>query len=425
MAQWRVFILRALNKKVVRWFILLTISLIIYILCRRRPYYPPKPADYQVDDRFITFYDSYYEGDTNIKKILLWTTRFRGWGWLSEAQGVLPSCSHRCTVTNNRAELNNSHAIIFHADDLWEYKQSLFATLYNPVIPLPPHRQPNQVWVFWSVEPTCHMYGYAPGDIFNWTANYRGDSTIFTPYDMYTKKPLTNTSAPGAKQEIIVANHFREKTKMAVSVTSNCRVQSRRYRIVKELSKYIDIDEFGVCSGHVVCPQKNGQYTSSCDKYIDTYKFYLAFENSYCRDYISEKVWRSFERNQIPVVATSDSTLRLLPANSYLNVFDFPTIEALANRMIEIANNESLFNSYFQWRKHYERNNERDFCKLCRTLYQRRRRQSYNMEGWITGDTCYKPTVSVCVCVCVRVCACVRAQITHHQNYWSIYCNCS
>jgi hypothetical protein len=33
------------------------------------------------------------------------------------------------------------------------------------------------------------------------------------------------------------------------------------------------------------------------------YQFVLAFENGYCRDYVTEKLWNAYRRLQIPVVS--------------------------------------------------------------------------------------------------------------------------
>lgn len=389
MVEWRTFVIKK-NKYLVNGFILLCAFVVIFQIGRRSPFYPRKPVDIQLSDKYVTYSNSFTGLDGEVKKILLWTRWFRGWGWLSEATRFLYTCPNNCEVTNDRRELNNSRAILFHADDFWEYRQSVFATLYNPVIPLPRHRSPNQVWVFWSVEPVIHFFGNVPPNLFNWTAYIRRDSTIFMPYEWYTKKS-ENISNENVLKTSQIENHFAKKTKLAVTVASNCRVPSRRYRILRELSKHIHVDEFGSCSGKIICPKSKG--TAVCSRYIADYKFYLAFENSYCRDYLSEKVWRAFDRNQIPVIAASDSTVELLPRDSYLNVFDFPTLEHLANRMLEVGNNETLFNSFFLWRKHYVKDTGHAWCKLCRALYENRTHQYYHdLEGWLRKDSCSKPS---------------------------------
>ena len=62
-------------------------------------------------------------------------------------------------------------------------------------------------------------------------------------------------------------------------------IRNGRLEYARELSKYISVDIYGSCSNKT-CPRTN----SKCFSMLDTdYKFYLAFENSNCRDYITEK----------------------------------------------------------------------------------------------------------------------------------------
>ncbi len=35
---------------------------------------------------------------------------------------------------------------------------------------------------------------------------------------------------------------------------------------------------------------------------LSEYKFYLAFENSFCEDYVSEKFWNALRRSVVPIV---------------------------------------------------------------------------------------------------------------------------
>lgn len=54
----------------------------------------------------------------------------------------------------------------------------------------------------------------------------------------------------------------------------------------RELSKYIQVDIYGAC-GSLRCPRSQSQ--TCFDMLDEDYKFYLAFENSNCKDYITEK----------------------------------------------------------------------------------------------------------------------------------------
>ena len=57
----------------------------------------------------------------------------------------------------------------------------------------------------------------------------------------------------------------------------------------RELQRHIEVDIYGKC-GDISC--EGGKSNSTCrTTTLKMYKFYLAFENSNCKDYISEKLW--------------------------------------------------------------------------------------------------------------------------------------
>lgn len=386
------------RRKQVIQVLLFVFVIIVTLECWTRfsTYYPSQPVEVSVppSHKYITRYHDNTWKPQKVKKILMWTPFFGGWGWLEDAISVTANCSNICEVTRDRSELESSNAVLFHANDVWT-QFGIVATIYNPLIEFPTYRDPSQVWVMWSMEPMCYMWGEIPPHTFNWTVLYRRDSTIYMPFSLgtYTRKSEQEIKAmPKPKSE---ANHFASKTKMAVIQVSNCKDQARRYRIIRELSKYIEVDEFGACSGNVIC--KKGIPTFECgQRYFKPYKFYLAFENTFCRDYLSEKYWYALNRHQIPVIAATEVTLEMAPPKSYLNVYDFPTIKDLADRMIEISNNETLFNSFFEWENYYNHGGEHPFCQLCQRLHEKQPAQSYfDIEGWISDDSCSKPTVSM------------------------------
>jgi len=81
---------------------------------------------------------------------------------------------------------------------------------------------------------------------------------------------------------------------------SNCEDQNGRLDYARTLSKYISVDIYGKC-GTKNCSRDNE--TSCFTKLEKDYKFYLAFENSNCKDYITEKFfinalgWEYFSPN--------------------------------------------------------------------------------------------------------------------------------
>ena len=79
------------------------------------------------------------------------------------------------------------------------------------------------------------------------------------------------------------------------------------------------MDLYGAC-GDKKCPM------TKCTDTISNYKFFFSFENSNCRDYISEKFWAALQRRQIPVVmggASPEDYAKIAPPHSFIHVDDF------------------------------------------------------------------------------------------------------
>ena len=71
---------------------------------------------------------------------------------------------------------------------------------------------------------------------------------------------------------------------------TNCNDRNGRLQYAQELQKYIDVDIYGAC-GTKTCTRSTA---NECFDMLDRdYKFYLAFENSNCKDYITEKFFRN------------------------------------------------------------------------------------------------------------------------------------
>ena len=94
------------------------------------------------------------------------------------------------------------------------------------------------------------------------------------------------------------------KVGFAAALISNCGGSSKRLEYIKELQKYVQVDVYGAC-GTKKCPDahRNGTKQKDCRAILaDQYKFFLSFENSLCRDYISEKFFSTIVFNTVPVV---------------------------------------------------------------------------------------------------------------------------
>ena len=187
-------------------------------------------------------------------------------------------------------------------------------------------------------------------------------------------------------------DYFWEKHKsQGVTVISNCDDQARRYKLIENLKKYINIDVYGRCGQP--CP---GDY-ASCLDLLKPYKFYFAFENTDCRDYVTEKYWRVLERGQIPVVAWKYSMEGLVIPGSYINVYDFKDLDSAGKHIKKVSENRTLYNNYFKWKTKYAPYYHNPFCTICEKLKNSSLPSQvyHNMYGWLTNSFCPQATVSL------------------------------
>ena len=174
-----------------------------------------------------------------------------------------------CTFTRDRELIEQSDAVIFG---------------HVPLHIATPLNRYKQVWVYRSLESPINTLSIAPAT-FNWTATYRSDSVLVTPYSKFV--PFKNVSD---LPDSVGLNYAAGKTKIAAIFISNCGATNGRMKLVVELRKYVRIDVYGRC-GNMKCDKENDE---NCLRMLKKeYKFYLAFENSNCRDYITEKFFRN------------------------------------------------------------------------------------------------------------------------------------
>ena len=73
---------------------------------------------------------------------------------------------------------------------------------------------------------------------------------------------------------------------MVAWLVSHCITMNHREDYVRQLKQHVDVDVFGECGRRHECQR----YSPECEQKLnDEYRFYLALENSNCRDYITEK----------------------------------------------------------------------------------------------------------------------------------------
>eukprot|EP00914_Ancora_sagittata_P000822 GHVO01002208.1.p1 GENE.GHVO01002208.1~~GHVO01002208.1.p1 ORF type:complete len:299 (+),score=24.45 GHVO01002208.1:31-897(+) len=227
-------------------------------------------------------------------------------------------------------------------------------------------KPPGQIWILWLLESPMNTMGYSHlGNRVNWTATYRRDSTIVTPYEKFV--PFRNASTVMSAGPTV--NYAQGKTKMAAWFVSNCGAKNQRWELVDELKKHFDIDIYGAC-GSLRCLRADER--RCFDMLKKDYKFYLSFENSNCRDYITEKFfWNALLNNVVPVVlgAHKEDYLAAAPPKSFIHIEDFSSVSDLADHLKELDHNDDQYNEYLRWRGSGSFINTKFWCRLCTLLH--------------------------------------------------------
>ena len=255
-------------------------------------------------------------------------------------------------------------------------------------LPNPRNRRSNQRYVMYFLEsPLNYKYDYGKfDDFFNWTMTYRLDSDIPFPYGRVVQKfaqfsYVSNSQEIGSwaltyDYEKFAASFNSTRSKefhalahrpMAVAwIVSNCVTGSHRESYVSELSKYIQVDIYGQCT-----KRSCGNYQDCLEFIEQNYMFYLAFENSFCEDYVTEKLWQWLRKDIVPVVMGQANYSAISPPHSVINVMNYPDPKNLAKYLLKLMENETEYLSYLWWKEFYKVDNNPTFapmCKLCQML---------------------------------------------------------
>ncbi|XP_069106761.1 alpha-(1,3)-fucosyltransferase C-like isoform X2 [Argopecten irradians] len=286
-------------------------------------------------------------------------------------------CSHKCSITFGRDYKNysTSQYVIFDGS-------SSGGPSRLPGVPPPKPR--GQTWIYYSLEPPFlqpRLQNWTRK--FNWTLSYRRDADFTHTYSIVLFKKVKLT------ERIRLKSNWTEKTHGVAWFVSNQNAPSRRNEFAKRLDKIINVEIYSR-KGKRQCPTEK---IKDCEKMLgDKYKFYLSFENSLCRDYVTEKLFKILRTRSdvIPVARGVEDYSLFVPPNSYIDTAKFSNISSLAALQLELSNNKTAFENYFQWKRYYynEPTGSRTFCQLCAEVHRVpvKQRLYDDLHTWVHGD---------------------------------------
>ena len=290
--------------------------------------------------------------------LLLWSTA----PWLNWGQtGFINTSLGACEILHNRSDIAKAEVVFF----LWQW----FNETEIPPIPRPR----GAMWVYASHESPADDKRAHPevvkrmNGMINVLMTYDTMANVSFKYGMTAKRDTMLDALPPEITMARPGSTIDGTTAYAVMVEGNCHSKDRNYK-VKELQKHFKIDIMGRC-GTVKHKECDARDPACFDILAKTYYFYIAIENSECPDYITEKVWRnSLEAGMVPIVWSDKVAYEvLLPHRSYINVADFESVSAVADRLKQIVKHpEANFERLQKWRliqqinSHF--NTPRDLC---------------------------------------------------------------
>jgi hypothetical protein len=336
--------------------------------------------------------------------ILLWTDLFSVFNWhqpLFFNSSSIISCSstHQCQFTRDKHKLSQASIVAFHLYDTTRYDLPERTSSENT----------NQHWIFITGGSPINFYYQNPSflpyifdNYFDRSISYKPES----PYSIFAPiiKPRNLSSINIQHEREINRNSLRSKKKPIAWIVSNCNTFSQREKYVKELKKFIPVDIYGRCG--ISCSNENNR---QCQIDLNEYYFYLAFENSRCRSYISEKFWNIISNNNhrlVPIVmgAEEKDYEQIAPKNSFIHVNHYQTPEHLAKYLHYLIQNPEKYLIYLQWREHtqIELTNPGTWmnflCPLCHMAYETRLFPNIrlNFSSWFNPKTeCHHDDVKI------------------------------
>ncbi|XP_022624383.1 alpha-(1,3)-fucosyltransferase 7-like [Seriola dumerili] len=306
----------------------------------------------------------------NVTTILLWYWPFRK---SYSLQGDVCWDLYRipyCRLVDQHSFFSSADVVVFHNRELLEGHQKL---------PLDLPRPQHQRWAWMSLESPLHngnLRKYA--GIFNITITYRRDADVSLPY---------GELIPKEAEELVGEDAALNKSSLVCWVVSNYLTHHKRSEVYHELKAVVPVKVYGHWT-------KAHLTSGALLPTISRCYFYLAFENSIAKDYITEKLWRNaYLGGAVPVVLgpSLNDYKTVAPPHSFIHVDEFASVKDLGKYLQQLAEDRKRYSEYFTWKQQWKVKLYTDWrerlCKIC-SQYNSFPQQKYytDLEAWVKAN---------------------------------------
>jgi Glycosyltransferase family 10 (fucosyltransferase) C-term/Fucosyltransferase, N-terminal len=242
----------------------------------------------------------------------------------------------KCQVIDDKSELFKVKCVVFHLPSLLPQECLELPEIYQ-------HKPPDQVWAIHCLESAANyplLDDLAFMQLFDYEISYRQTAQIFSHY--FDRECL----------QIIRTAQVQPQEKFCAAFISSGWNLSKRKQLLYKLMSYLSIDSYGSFMKNQVLPEDTGdpyspERAAIKRKVIANYRFTLAFENSICADYVTEKFFEPLMVGSIPVYWGAPNIDEFSPGdNAYINAANFNSIKELAEFLETVD-----ATTYHQWRK--------------------------------------------------------------------------
>jgi len=342
-------------------------------------------------------------------------------------------------------QMNTADAIVMLP--LWRKGPSTFTQTFGTLEKL---RKSGKLLIFFMMESTYYNFNRKVQHTFltrnkiDFSMTFRSDSSFPYPYGtLISSKMLAfkNKFPEDFEKRVLTTDEINKfykthiddvfrigKSQGAISLVSNCK-GFRRGEVITFFDKYFNwkngtkaLDVFGKCQKKYQpevskirldntknISQSGHQQNSAL---ISRYYFVLAFENSNCTEYITEKFFaHAYMSGTVPVVMGQPRTVyeKIAPGESFVHIDDFGGDWAGLVKYLQkfIGNEKEYRKTFFSWvdddtvdvsvkfQSVEDLADGYGFCKLCKTLKNRKNGLSGadvlkhdNNDDWWNNKTC-------------------------------------
>jgi hypothetical protein len=268
---------------------------------------------------------------TFIRWIVAWNSFFQNLDYNSVID--FSGCQYsNCRITQDRRFLSTARLVVVHCRDSFEAFPAL--------------RPKSQLWTVFCMESPPHSPDFRIFRSLNRTYTYRPDSDYYIPY--FSRFPANLGPVP-----VKIAGAT------VVFLSTNCRPSNARLVLVMELMRYMPVDSYGTClhnrdfllvDGRAVRPPKYMGIPSQLQRFLGYYRFVLAFENSDCLYYRTEKFFNALLAGSVPIVMGKIEDEFLPERHAVISVGNFSSIRSLSQYLIWLDRNPEAYRQLLIWR---------------------------------------------------------------------------